>query len=368
MNNRKIKILHLELNEHIGGIESFLYNLYCSIDREKIQFDFVSRSDNPAFKTNLINLGANLYKIHSYKKPLNYILDIDMIIKKGDYDVIHIHKNSAANILPFLVTNKYKNIKVFVHSHNTKPSVGGITFLLHNINKAFLYNSADKHFACSQIAGEWLYGEKKEFEVLRNGIITSNYKYDENKRKKKRRELNISDKAFVIGNVGRFVEQKNQKRLVDIFGQLKKTKHQELYLLLVGDGALKEKIQSYVNENNIKNIKFLGVRNDIPDLMMAMDAFIMPSLYEGLPVVGIEAQAAGLNLYLSNTISRETELVNSVNWFDLNESNEEIAEKIVIETVNEEKRKKRNDEVKKMGYDIEQTANEIKKIYADFCS
>ena len=358
MSNKKIKVLHLELDEHLGGIESFLYNLYSTIDREKVQFDFVSRSDNPAFKSELTNLGANIFTVNSYKRPLKYMHNLEQIIKNGDYDVIHIHKNSAANVLPFCVTNKLKNVRVFVHSHNTKPSVNGCASVLHNINKKYLYNSANKHFACSQVAGEWMYGKNIKFRVLRNGIITSKYRFNEEKRKDKRQELNIPNSAFVVGNVGRFAEQKNQKRLVEVFDEVKKL-NPNIYLLLIGDGNLKEKIQLYVKEKNIANVKFLGVRNDIPDLMMAMDAFIMPSLYEGLPIVGVEAQAAGLNLYLSNTISKETQLLDSVKWFDLNESNKRIAESIKIEMIDDEERKSRNDDVKNNGYDIEQTAKEL---------
>lgn len=355
---RKIRVLHLELDGHLGGIESFLYSLYSMIDRNKVHFDFITRSDNPAKGCELKKIGARVVKISSYKHPIKYMRDLDRVIEEGNYDVIHIHKNSAAMILPFLITRKHKNIKVFVHSHNTQPSVNGMASMLHKLNKRFLYNSADEHFACSQVAGEWLYGKNSSFSILRNGIITSKYRFEQEKRKAKRKELNIPDDAFVLGNVGRFTEQKNQKRLVDIFEEFQKSAENS-YLILVGDGSLREKIELYTNEKKIKNIIFLGVRSDIPDIMMAMDAFVMPSLYEGLPIVGIEAQAAGLDLYLSNTISKETELLNSVIWFDLNETNQNIVKKISVRTVSERERLLRNNEVKSQGYDIEQTAAEL---------
>ncbi|WP_455719404.1 glycosyltransferase [Agathobacter sp.] len=361
----KIRVLHLELDGHLGGIESFLCNLYSEIDRHRIQFDFITRSDNPAKSFELRNLGANIIKISSYNHPLRYLKDLDKVIANGKYDVIHIHKNSAAVILPFIITKKHNNISVFVHSHNTQPSINGITSLLHRINRTFLYNNADEHFACSKVAGEWLYGKNREFSVLRNGIITSKYRFSEEKRKDKRQELNIPKDAFVVGNVGRFAEQKNQKRLVEIFEEIVKIKS-NCFLILIGEGILKEKIQMYVNEKNIKNVKFLGVRNDIPDLMMAMDAFVMTSLYEGLPIVGVEAQAAGLDLYLSDTISKETELLDSVKWFGLNESNREIAEIIKFETITGDERKYRNEKVKNMGYDIKQTAEELLNKYGKY--
>lgn len=361
---KKINVLHLELDEHLGGIESFLYNLYSEIDRNKVQFDFITRSDNPAKGEEFKKLGANIYKISSYKHSLRYMSELDRVIAEGKYDVVHIHKNSAAVILPFLVTRKHKDIRVFVHSHNTQPSVGGIAFAIHKVNRSFLYKNADEHFACSQVAGEWLYDGNGGFSVLKNGIVTSNYKFDEDKRRNKRQELSISDEAFVLGNVGRFTEQKNQKRLIDIFDVLQKNRH-NVYLILVGDGVLRENLELYTNEKKIKNVKFLGVRSDIPDLMMAMDAFVMPSQYEGLPIVGIEAQAAGLNLYLSNTISKETQLLKSVTWFDLTESNHEIAKIIKDVTINERERILRNNEVKDCGYDIKQTASELLRRYEE---
>ena len=129
----KVKVLHLELDAHMGGIESFLYNLYSQIDRECVQFDFVTRSNRPAMESELRELGAKIYRVSSYKNPLAYMHDLNAVIENG-YDVIHIHKNSAAVILPFIVAHKHKNIRVFVHSHNTRPSVNGISKTLHMIS------------------------------------------------------------------------------------------------------------------------------------------------------------------------------------------------------------------------------------------
>ena len=358
----RIRVLHLELDGHLGGIESFLYNLYSVIDRNRVHFDFITRAENPAKGDELKKLGANIYRLSSYSHPFRYMKDLDRVINEGNYDVVHIHKNSATVILPFLVVRRYKNIRVFVHSHNSQPSVGGITYVLHKINKSFLYNSADEHFACSQVAGKWLYGKNGNFSVLRNGIITSSYRFDDERRIKKRQELDIPDESFVLGNVGRFVEQKNQKRLVDLFDEFQKNTSSS-YLLLIGNGRLKKEIELYVDEKNIKNVKFLGVRKDISDIMMAMDAFVMPSLYEGLPIVGVEAQASGLDLYLSDTISKEVELLNSVKWFNLNESDQEIIKKIKISKINENERNRRNNEVKNQGYDIKQTATALLEQY-----
>lgn len=363
----KVKVLHLELDVHMGGIESFLYNLYSQIDRERVQFDFVTRSNRPAMESELRELGAKIYRVSSYKNPLAYMRDLNAVIENG-YDVIHIHKNSAAVILPFIVAHKHKNSRVFVHSHNTAPSKGKVTTILHQINKKSLYELSDIHLACSDVAGKWMYGDRK-FEVVRNGIDTDKFRFDKNRRDVKRRELNVSDKTFVIGNVGRFTEQKNQVRLLDIYSEVKK-KNSDSKLLLIGEGDLKEGCVVKAKELGIeKNVMFLGNRNDVADLMQAMDAFVMPSLFEGLPIVGVEAQAAGTHAFLADTISKETEISSNVTWFGLEQTDEEIARMILSSGVSTDlERLKANKDVRKAGYDMFSTCKRIEEIYLkNFC-
>lgn len=231
---------------------------------------------------------------------------------------------------------------------------------MHNINKRFLWYSADEHFACSKVAGKWLYGKHKEFIILKNGIITQKFKYDKNIRKLKRKELGIPEDAFVVGNVGRFTEQKNQRRLIDIFYEFLK-KEANSWLLLVGDGKLRNSVEEYTNKIHLKNVYFLGVRKDIPQLMMAMDCFVMPSLYEGLPIVGIEAQTTGLQMLVADTVSEETKIVDQFTWFSLEESNEQIAQKINM-TVSYD-RSLLADDVIYQGFDMKQTALELERYY-----
>ena len=361
---KKVKVLHLELDCHLGGIESFLFNLYSRIDRDTVQFGFVTRSDNPAMALELKKLGAKIYKVPSYRKPIKYMRTLNAIIDEG-YDIVHIHKNSAAIFLPFLIAHRHTNVRVFAHSHNTSPSIGGATRLLHMLNRNILWKCSDEHFACSQVAGEWLYGKNKAFTVLKNGINTNAYKYDLKRHLAKRKELGISDNVFVIGNVGRFTEQKNQKRLVQIYEEFL-NKNGNSMLLLMGDGEQKNIVKNYCKERKLTEyVTFLGVRKDIPDLMMAMNTFIMPSLYEGLPIVAIEAQSAGLPLYLSNTISDETDVTNNVKWFSLEDDNKTIAEIICDEQSTTQERIERNSKVVTAGFDMEETAKYLSKKYQD---
>lgn len=359
---KKIQVLHIELDQHLGGIESFLYNLYSKIDRDKIQFDFITRSENPAKGKELEALGAKVYKVQSYNKPISYMGELNRVISEGKYDVVHIHKNSAANILPFIVTKMHKEVKVFVHSHNTKPSVEGIPYLLHEINKKFLWNNSDYHFACSKVAGEWLYGPNKKFDVLKNGIAVENYKFSEKRRSEKRKQLGIADDEFVIGNIGRFTLQKNQKRLVDIFENYSK-RNSKCRLIFIGDGELKESVQKYTIELGMENVDFLGIREDIPELLMAMDLFVMPSLYEGLPIVGVEAQATGLRVLAADSVSKETKIINEFEFFSLNEENNIIADRIVGYMKKSYNREQANSIVENAGYNMTETARKLMDMY-----
>lgn len=360
---KKIRVLHLELDENLGGIESFLYNLYSVIDREKVQFDFITRFDNPAKCEELKMLGAKIYKISSYKRPIKYMLELKNIISHGKYDIVHIHKNSAAIILPFLITREFKDIKVFVHSHNTKPSVGSITTILHKMNKRFLYKNADEHFACSKAAGDWLYGANQYYVILRNGIIANKFLFNEKIRKKIRNKFNVSNNIFIMGHIGRFTDQKNHDRLIDIFYEFQKIKP-DSKLWLIGDGKNKNKIYKRILELDIQDkVTFLGVRTDINELLMAMDAFVMPSIYEGLPISAVEAQATGVRTFLSDTISKETEISSIVSWFS-NELDGKIVAKLIFEECNKKNnRLQANNEIISNGFDMITTSEILLEYY-----
>lgn len=360
---RKARILHFELDSNLGGIESFLLNLYKEIDRDAIQFDFVTQSDTPALAGEFLSLGANIYKVSSAKNVYRYQHDIQKLLLNG-YDVVHVHKNSLANIVPIYCGVK-ADIPVFLHSHNTKPSMGKITYLLHEINKFKAYKMTEEHFACSSEAGHWMY-ENKGFTIARNGIIAERFKFEYSKRIEKRKELLIPEDAFVIGHVGRFTDQKNHELLLDIFNEVSQMK-KETMLLLIGEGENRNTIERKAVAFGIcDKVKFLGNRSDIPQLLMCMDAFVMPSLYEGLPISAVEAQATGVRTFLSDTISKETALGSGVCWFSIEESPEMIAKMIIEECKKELNRINCNSEIINAGFDMKLTANMMIEIYQKY--
>ena len=359
----KIKILHFEISDSVGGIESFLVNLYTCIDREEFQFDFITQSDFPAKGDELQKLGGKIYKISTVKNPFKYIYDICKILDKG-YDLVHIHKNSLANILQLIAVKICrKKIKIVLHSHNTAPTKGKITYFFHKLNINYGYYNSNYHLACSEVAGKWMYSNKN-FTVVKNGIIAKDYLFSQEKKEQVRKDLFIPKNAFVIGHVGRFSLQKNHEKLINIFNEIY-LQDRNSYLILIGEGNLKESIVQLVKKLHLeKNVFFLGIRKDIPNLLNAMDVFLMPSFYEGLPVSAIEAQASGLNVVLSKNISEQTEITDGVMWFSIDDENEKIAKLVILnKNVLECERINRNKQVIDKGYDMRTTSCYISELY-----
>lgn len=359
-----IRVLHSELQSNIGGIEAFLLNLTKTIDKTNLQFDFLMRGDNPYLETTLKDYGANIYKVPSGMS--NYYKFVKNILIKNNYDFVHVHKNSAANIVLPLMVKKYTNAKLIVHSHNTSPSGGSkVAIILHKINKNKLMRLSDYRFACSDTAAAWMFGhdyKDEQVKIIKNGIITKDYVYDPQMRKRMRRQLGLNGK-FVIGHVGAFREQKNHKFLLNVFSKLNIPNAE---LVLVGDGILKEKIVAQAQELGIKNkIKFLGSRNDINEILQSFDLFVMPSLWEGLSVSAIEAQASGLQLILSENVSHSIKITPNVKFLNLNDIDSwirEIKSKVVDDKFD---RKDETKAISKYGYDMSNSAQIIRRIYSN---
>lgn len=316
---KRIRVLHSELNGELGGIESFLYNVYRFIDKEKVEFDFLTISDTPAYGDKFKKMGSTVYKVPKHINFLGYYFAIDKILREGNYDIVHIHKNSAIDILILKVLQRFPNIKVVVHSHNTFPSVGGKLEKLHKFNRKYLYDNADYRLACSDNAGKWMYGNGA-FEIIKNGIDTKGFRFCTEYGEEIRAMYGIPMNAFVIGHVGRFTNQKNHSKLIDIFAAIKERKS-DAYLLLLGGGELQDTIKSKVEKLNLcDSVIFCGVRTDVNKYLCAMDAFVFPSTWEGLGIVAIEAQASGLECYLSRELPKEVEVTDAVTWFDVSEN------------------------------------------------
>lgn len=371
-----IRVLQIVGRMERAGLETLIMNIYRNIDRKKIQFDFLCHFEEEGhYNDEIRELGGIIYempKIKSstktyYWKIFHYLKELNQFFKNHkEFKIIHGHMtNTAALYMPIA---KYYGVKTCIaHSHLTK-SRQGLTGKITSLLQLPIQQVSTDYFACSKEAGKWLFSKdiinnSNKFRVINNAIDTDKYEYDEKEREKYRKDLNI-ESDFVIGHVGRFFYQKNHEFLIEIFYEIQK-KEPNSKLLLIGRGKLEENIKEKVIKLGIREkVLFLGVREDISNLMQAMDVFVMPSYFEGLPVVGVEAQAAGLKCLFSDKITKEADIIGDNEFLSLEEGAKYWSEKILKYKSNYQRKSTKKIIIEK-GYDIKETAKWLENYYLD---
>lgn len=316
-----------------GGVEAVIMNYYENVDRSKVQFDFIVHDDNKIDITQKVEaMGGKVYKVTPYyKNPIAFTYEIYKVIKKFHYRIVHSNMNTLSAFSLFAAWAAGVPIRI-LHNHSTsspgETKRNIMKFILRPLARLF----ANHYLACSRFAGDWMYGQKMmdsgKVTVINNAIDLKKYAFNLKKRKVLRKKLGVADE-FVVGHVGRFMYQKNHDFLIDIFAEAHR-KIPQMVLLLIGDGPLREGIEEKVRGLNlIENVRFLGVRDDVQDLYNAMDLFILPSHYEGLGMVGVEAQANGLNVLASTAVPDEMKFTNLVQFEDLKNDTSKWSDRII---------------------------------------
>ena len=356
-----IRVLQVVTHMDRGGLESMLMNYYRHIDREKIQFDFlVHRQERAAFDDEIEALGGRIYRLprlvpwsKSYLSALNRFFD-----EHTGYKVVHVHQDCLSSVI--LKAAKQHDVPVRIaHSHSANQDKN-LKYPIKLWYKRSIPEYATNLFACGKDAGDWMFGGAS-YQIINNAIDVAAYTYGSTKRQEMRRQIGLENE-FTIGHVGRFNQPKNHPFLLDIFTSLLK-KEPDAVLLLVGGGEGMPKIQAKAQELGIaERVRFLGVRSDVADLMQAMDVFVFPSLYEGLPVTMVEAQASGLPCIISDKVPPECILTEGlVNIMPLSASPEAWAEKILA--MRAVLRTDRRDEIAAHGFDITTEAVKLQEFY-----
>lgn len=313
-NKRPLRILHVVGAMNRGGIETWLMHVLRNINRDAYQMDFLVHTTEPgAYNNEICALGSKLIPCTTSSKPWLYAKDLQRILQKyGPYDVVHSHVHHFSGLVTFLAKKAGVPIRI-AHSHlDSSPLEAKRSIVRHlylALSKVLISLYATTGLACSNVAAIDLFGlrwnKDSRWQLLYYGIDMNKFK-EKPDSKSLRLELGIPIDAFVIGHVGRFQKQKNHRFILEIFAEVVKQESQA-FLLLVGEGIMKAEIEEQASQMGLKNqIIFAGSRSDIPKIMMGvMDVFILPSLNEGLPMVGIEAQAAGLPIVLSDVVTEE---------------------------------------------------------------
>ena len=353
--NKPIRVAHVVGKWLGGGVESVVMNYYRHIDRTKIQFDFICDSDSTNIPYDEIDhLGGRVILVPPYQKLFQYLKELKKIFKENNYKIVHSHINTLS-VFPLYAAKK-AGVKVRIaHSHSTTNKKEKKKNLMKQVLRPFSKLYATDYFRCSELAGRWLFGNKEYDKgnvfLLNNAIDIEKFQYNEKVRKEKRKELNIKDNTLVIGHIGRFVAQKNHTFLIDIFHEVHK-KNKNSILLLVGQGPLMNEIKEKVDDLKLtKYVKFLGQRNDVSELYQVFDVFVLPSLYEGLGMVLIEAQTSGLPCITSNEVPECVNVTNLVQFLDLSLLPKTWGDKIDI-CSNQREQKNLYQCIQKSGFDI----------------
>jgi glycosyltransferase involved in cell wall biosynthesis len=337
------------------------------MDRTRVQFDFVYFSTPP--KENHIEeisaLGGRTYKIDrpSLKNAAFYKKKVAEKFLSGldyDYKIAHFHTFILVNL--FYKALRKNNIKVITHSHNTKLSSNFFKSIRNRLICTGLNRHTDYKVACSRLAGEKLFGKKsfnKDGKIIFNAIDLDRFIFSDVGREKIRQEFNLTDKIVLI-HVGRLEKQKNHPFLLKIMTALVK-ESPKYHLLLVGRGPDGDKLKEIVKRKGLKDhVTFAGIRNDIPDILSAGDVFVFPSLFEGLGIAVVEAQANGLNCVVSNNVPKEASASDSVRFRQLNNLGAWLSD--IKESVQPE-RENLNENLVKAGYDIKTEAVKLQEFY-----
>lgn len=364
-----VRILHIVAAMNRGGIETLLMNLYHHIDRTRVQFDFLLHTQAECdYNQEIRDLGGRIYTVPSRRGGIgkNRQALADFFATHKEYKIVHQHVSSLSYVTPLKIAAEYGVPVRIVHSHNTSQGGSRIHKYIHLWNRMTVERFATDYFACSDAAARWLYGRKRcdktgFYRLIQNGIDVSRFVYNSGTRVRLREELNLGNR-FVAGHVGRFHSQKNHLFLLDVWAEVVKDVP-DACLMLVGDGDLRPEIEKKIESLNLKaNVVLMGVRSDVADLLNVMDVFIFPSVYEGLGIVLVEAQANGMPCVASTEVPREVKILDSCIFLSLS-SPVALWKKEILKRMKEKRRMDIGGLITDAGYEIANVARELEHFY-----
>jgi len=371
-NDGRIHILHVVGRLDIGGAESRIMDLYRNIDREQIQFDFMQHtSDICAYQNEVESMGGHVYHVPRFRiyNILQYRKSWKQFMQAHpEIQIVHGHMTSVAGLyLP--IAKKYGNAYTIAHARSAGVDKG-IKGFVTNIFRRNLSEKCNQCFTCSDLAGVAVFGERAvqegKVKMIPNAISVGRFEYQEQKRNELREALGIEKDAYVIGHVGRFNAVKNHAYMLDIF-ECCYRRDSKCRMMFVGDGGLKEEMMKKAKDKGLeKYIIFTGNQKNVVDYYQAMDFFILPSFYEGLPGTAIEAQATGLRGILSDRVTKEALVTDLMKQMSIDLPADEWAKEILAKIVYQ--RTSHVEQVREAGYDVEEQAERLSEFYLGVCN
>lgn len=358
-----MKVLQLGMTANHGGVESFVLNYTRVLKEHGVAFDYVDLQGYGLVDAErLLSEGSQIFTMKDYRKhPLLTLKRLKQIVRDGDYDCVHVNMLSVASLVPVLGT-LHPNTRVLVHSHNSQ-ALGLPRKVLHAVNSTILRMLPVTRLACGKMAGDWMFG-KKPYEIVPNAVDVEIYRFRGENRNALRSRLDIGPDTLVLGFAGRLSPQKNPTYLAKILAAVKKKGLENVKLLIVGDGELQEAVREAAAELGVgEDILFVGSQSNVNQWYSAMDALLLPSLWEGLPLVGVEAQTAGLPCFFSDQITREIAMTDLVRFLELTDAADNWARAILEINKSGAERTLYADMMGQTNYSIHCSAHRLYEIY-----
>ena len=359
------RVLCIISSMNTGGAETFLMKIYRQLDRTRYQMDFCINSfDKCFYEDEILLFGGQVYRIPAKSVSLKqFKKQLFEIVKSNNYNYVLRITSNALGFMDLKIAHKAGAEVCIARSSNSSDGVGMKTKIAHRLGRILYSKYVDVKIAPSDLAAKYTFG-KKAYEsglvnILHNAIDIEKYSYNAEMRQKIRAEFEISDETTVFGHIGRLMTQKNHGFLLEVFSEYEKVNAKSV-LVLVGGGELEPEIKRKASELGISDkVIFTGVRSDIPALLSAMDVFVFPSLYEGMPNTVIEAQATGLQCVIADTITREADITGLVHYLPLGNAKEWAS---YIDRLPQIARKTPIQQFKENCYDIETVADQFVKL------
>ncbi|QTE68779.1 glycosyltransferase family 1 protein [Clostridiales bacterium] len=361
-----IRILQVVTHMNRGGLETMVMNYYRKIDRSRVQFDFLTHrpeSEKKDYDEEIKSLGGKIYHIQELNPfSLRYRASLKTFFEEHpEYRVIHVHQDCLSSVI--LKVAKECGVKTRIaHCHSSNQDIN-IKYPIKLYYKRFIATYATDLMSCGKKSGEWMFGKSSKFTILPNAIDTGLFVYSEGIRNSVRTNLGFNKSDIVIGHVGRFSKVKNHSFMIDLF-KLIHGNNENYKMVFVGDGILMRETINKAEQLGLKvneDIIFLGLRSDVPELMQAMDIFLLPSKYEGMPMSIVEAQSTGLRCFISDKVPYDCVLTNLVTQLSLKLSIERWADEIMKSCIVD--RNQYQSAIIEAGYDITKNAKFLENYY-----